>query len=220
MYIEMNCRGQSILWIIKICFLILFGIIGLIPIQGQHKTNAFHELLSSVPANKHVIITKVDYALDGEFLGASTDTVRYRNYIGKKTKLDIYDGIDKAHLVNYQSDTVIILSTLYIPGATEEIILHTRKGSYAIMCPKNIIPLEETYRSLPEEIKVSDYVLYSALFAWNIQELLEIVRHVGGTCDSEYIMKAMRVIVFDYRVISKDMIYFKPAVRWVNEKFL
>ncbi len=202
--------------IVKTCFLILFGIIGLIPTQGRRKTDSFHELLLSAPTNNQVIITKVDYALDGEFSGTSTDTVRCRNRICKKTKMKMYAGIDSARLVDYQLDTVVILSVFYIPGSTEEIVFHTRKGSYTIICPDDIIPLEESYRSLPEEIKASDYVLYSALFAWDIQELLDIISHVGGICDSEYIMEAMRIIVFDYRVISKDIIYFKPAIRWTN----
>lgn len=216
MYTETISFEQYTQSIVKLCFLILFGIIGLIPAPGQRKTESFHELLFSVPANNQVIITNVDYALDGEFSGTSTDTVRYRNRICKKTKMNEYVGIDAAHLVDYQLDTVVILSAHYIPGGTEEIVFHTGKGSYTIISPDVIVPLEESYGSLPEEIKISDYVLYSALFSWNMHDLLEIIRHSGGICDSEYIMKAMRIIVFDYRVISKDIIYFKPAIRWTN----
>ncbi len=129
--------------------------------------------------------------------------------------------IDVAHLIDYKSDTLYVLSTYYMPTTSVSIAIKTRKGSFSVAHNENgvysIQSLAELYTNTSNDIKQSDELLYRAIFNWNVEMLITLIKASGSLSSSEYYMSATRVVIKDNQVIKKDIINFEPALRWKLE---
>lgn len=74
--------------------------------------------------------------------------------------------------------------------------------------------MADSYVNLPEDEKESDFLLYKVIFAWDIDLLIRLIQSSGGYTGDEYVMSATRIVIKDYQVFKKDIINFKPAIRW------
>lgn len=201
----------------KYIFCSLFYIVFFVEVYSQPKIVDFLSAMIAVPVDKKVSITDVIYR-DGKF-----DTIEKQIVKGVKFKHSCRNNeigtiVDEAQLVNYKSDTLYIISTTYIPNTSTSTIIKTRKGAfdfiYSVDKECNIRPLENSYINTPEDEKESDFLLYEAIFTWDIDLLIRIIKSSGSLLGSEYVMSATRIIIKDNQVLEKDIINFEPALRW------
>lgn len=186
-------------------------------LNAQSKIVDFLSAMAAVPVDKKICITDIIYR-NGKF-----DSIQERIVRGRKLKQDnrndgIGAAIDKAQLVNYPSDTLYVLSTHFIPNASVSTTIKTRKGAFELVQDAEngytLRSLEDSYASIPEDEKKSDFLLYEALFTWNMDLLIRLVKSSGGLLGSENVMSATRIILKDNRVLKKDIINFESALRW------
>lgn len=201
----------------KCVFLLLFCIVLFLGACAQLKVVDFHSAMVSVPVDNKTSVTDVIYR-EGKF-----DTIQEHTVKGRKFKHDnkndvIGTIIDEAQLVNYKSDTLYVLSTHYIPNASVSTIIKTRMGAFDFIYNADggysLCPLENSYANIPEYEKISDFLLYEAIFTWNINLLINLIRSSGGPLGSEYFISATRIILKENQVLKKDIINFEPALRW------
>ena len=184
---------------------------------SQLRVTNFHTLRMSFPNEQKTWGIETIYKDDKiEF---SEEKVFKRYKVKTHKQLDkMGDAIDYAGVINYKSDTVYILSAFYLPTNSVSLTIKANSGAY--MLYKNtdnnykLIDLESSYIGEPENVKHSDYLLYDAIFSWDMNLLQQLIISSGASQDNHYTMSATRVIVNDYQAIKKDIISFNPAVRW------
>lgn len=200
-----------------IFLLLLFCIVFPLGACAQLKVVDFHSAMVSVPVDNKTSITDVIYR-EGKF-----DTIQEHTVKGRKFKYDnrndvIGTIIDDAQLVNYKSDTLYVLSTHYIPDTSVTTIIKTRMGTFDFIYNADggysLCSLENSYANIPEYEKISDFLLYEAIFTWNINLLVKLIRSSGDPLGSEYFISATRIILKENQVLKKDIINFEPALRW------
>jgi len=129
--------------------------------------------------------------------------------------------INAAQLIDYKSDTLYVLSTYYMPTTSVSMTIKTRKESFNIVHNEDgvysIRSLAESYTHTSEDTKESDELLYRAIFNWDVDLLIRLIKASGSLLGSEYFMSATRIILKDNQVLKKDIINFEPALRWQLE---
>lgn len=63
----------------------------------------------------------------------------------------------------------------------------------------------------------SDSIFYNTIYSWDIDKLLQMIKVSGGLEGAEYFMSATRIIIQDNKVVKKDIVNFKPSLRWHKE---
>lgn len=185
---------------------------------GQLKVVDYISTITSNPIERKISITDLTYR-EGKF---NKQERHIKNFKVKLRNIhnDLGRVIDDAKLINYKSDTLYLLSTYYIPDGSTDITIKTNKGAFDIIYNKNtgysLRPLEDSYINTPEEVRLSDFLLYEAIFTWDIDMLTQLIKLSGSPSSSAYSTTATRIILKDNQVIEKDIINFLPAVRWIK----
>lgn len=185
---------------------------------AQLKVVDYISTITSNPIERKISITDLTYRED-KF---NKQKRHIKNFKVKLRNIhnDLGRVIDDAKLINYKSDTVYLLSTYYIPDGSTDITIKTNKGAFDIIYNKNtgysLRHLKDSYINTPEEVRVSDFLLYEAIFTWNIDKLIKLIESSGSPSSSAYSTTATRIILKDNQVIEKDIINFLPAVRWIK----
>lgn len=202
---------------IFLSYLLLFWVVSFVNACAQSKIVDFLSATAAVPVDKKVCITDIIYR-NGKFDGIQERIVRGRQFKQDNRNDRMGTVIDGAQLVNYPSDTLYVLSTHFIPNASVSTTIKTRKGAFELVQDAEdgytLRSLEDSYASIPEDEKKSDFLLYEALFTWNMDLLIRLIKSSGGLLGSENVMSATRIILKDNRVLKKDIINFEPALRW------
>lgn len=171
---------------IFLSYLLLFWVVSFVNACAQSKIVDFLSATAAVPVDKKVCITDIIYR-NGKFDGIQERIVRGR-------KLKLYTECIR---FNHHK---------------------TRKGAFELVQDAEngytLRSLEDSYASIPEDKKKSDFLLYEALFAWNMDLLIRLINSSRGLLGSENVMSATRIILKDNRVFKKDIINFEPALRW------
>ena len=77
--------------------------------------------------------------------------------------------------------------------------------------------MEDSYANISEDERESDFLLYETIFTWDIDLLIRLIQSSGGYMGSEYSISATRIIIEDNQIQKKDIVNFKPALRWYLE---
>lgn len=201
----------------KCTFLTLFCIAFFVTACAQSKIVDFLSATVSAPIDEKISVTDVIYR-DGKFDAIQKEIVKKNEFKQNNKNEEIGTVIDEAQLINYKSDTLYILSTYYLPDASVSTTIKTRKGAFDLIYNSvggySLRSLECTYTNIPKEEKESDFLLYETIFTWNIDLLIRLIKSSGGLSGSEYFISATRIILKDNQVSKKDIITFKPALRW------
>lgn len=202
---------------------IVFLSIGLLLCGGlyaQHKVNDFYSVITTVPEGKKTLVMDVIYNNDGTFNGVQERLVESRKPPRSVRNEYNFKGvlIDSLKLIDYKLDTIYILSEYYLPGGSVSEMFKTKKDTFYFakneLGEYSIRNMEDYYSGLPEDIKTSDSLLYKAIFNWDMDMLIQLIKSTGGMLGSEYFMSATRIILRDNQVVKKDIINFEPAIRW------
>lgn len=195
------------------CLLVSFNI------QAQSNVVDFTSAMTSKPNGKKILVMDVIYD-NGNFESIQEKVVRCKKSNQKfNNKWDkIGAVIDGLGLIDYKNDTIYILSTYYIPDTSTSYIFNTRRETFYLVKNSSgeyeIRYMDDYYAELPFDIKESDSLLYSVIFSWDIEMLIQLIKSSGGLSGNEYSASATRIILKDNQVSKKDMINFKPAIRW------
>lgn len=189
---------------------------------AQSKAVDFYTVMTSIPKDKNVYILDIKNK-DGKVeikKNRFVNRAKFKRKVKHRYNL-IGNIIDSLQLINYKLDTVYVLTTYYIPVYSESLTIKTRKDTFDIVKPQygnyGIRLIADSYLDMPKEVRVSDYLLYKAIFSWDVDLLVRLIKAAGEPSGCEYFMSAERIIIIDNRVIEKDIITFDPALYWQLE---
>ena len=183
----------------------------------------FSSVITANTVDRKVCILDITYQ-NGKFDTIKKRVVKSRKLNKRYIKNDndtIGHLINAAQLIDYKSDTLYVLSTYYMPTTSVSMTIKTRKESFNIVHNEDgvysIRSLAESYTHTSEDTKESDELLYRAIFNWDVDLLIRLIKASGSLLGSEYFMSATRIILKDNQVLKKDIINFEPALRWQLE---
>lgn len=199
---------------LPVCFIVIF-MVGC----AQLKVVDFLSATTSDPIDKRITITNVIYQ-NGKFNSIQNQQIKSSrakpHSINDKMRL----LVDESQIIDYKLDTIYLLSTTYVPTSSVSMTIKTTKGTFVIAQNTKgdytIYPLKDFYANLSEDERLSDFLLYEAIFSWDIDELTQLIKSSGGLLGSEYSMTATRIILKDNQIFKKDIINFEPALRWIK----
>ena len=201
----------------KPIFFALFCIVSFVGACAQSKVVDFLSATVSVPIDGKISVTDVIYR-DSKFDTIQERIAKEDEFKGKNINEKMGSIIDEMQLINYKSDTLYILSTYYLPDGSVSTIIKTNKGAFDLIYNADgecsLRSLECSYANIPKDEKESDFLLYKTIFMWDIDLLIRLIKSSGGYLGSEYWMSATRVILKDNQIAKKDIVNFKPTVRW------
>lgn len=201
----------------KYIFLSLFCIASFVSACAQSKIVDFISATVSTPVDKKIHITDVIYR-DGKFDVIQERIVRSRKFKRDNNNEKIGNAIDEAQLIDYKSDTLYVLSICHEPSASVSTTIKTRKGAFDLIHNVDggysLRSLEDSYANISEDERESDFFLYKTIFTWDIDLLIRLIQSSGGYMGSEYSISATRIIIVDNQIQKKDIVNFKPALRW------
>lgn len=200
--------------LLSICWLVFCG-----NVCAQSKAIDFYAVMTTIPVGKNTTVTEI-VNNDSQIETTQKRLVYSKKYKRQiKPQLDLMgEAIDSLQLINYKSDTIYVLSTLYLPAGTSSMTIKTQKETFNVVQDRAgayfIQYLYDSYANIPEDIRVSDSLLYKAIFTWDVDLLIRLIKSSGEVLGSEYFMSATRIILNDNQVVKKDVLNFKPALRW------
>lgn len=141
---------------------------------------------------------------------------RYLKKVGRDIEMAglILDG---NQVIDYHTDTVYMLTTLYLPTGTSSLTIKTRKGAFQFIKSEDdyiLKSLNEYLESFPADLRSSESLFYETAFCWDMQPLIHLIEHSGAISDPDYVMSLNRIVLHDNQVVYKDVIRFPPALRW------
>lgn len=200
--------------------LVLFLLLHYFSASAQTKVFDFNSLMVSSPVDKKIYVIDVIYE-NARYHSLNKRNVRNYKINQYKENKVMELVIDKSKMIDYELDTVYLLSTYYLPDASISMIIKTRKGAYELIHASDqefcLHPLKDSYVKIPKEERDSDYLLYNAVFSWNIMQLVQLIQSSGGQMGGEYSMSVTRFILRNNKIQVKDIINFEPALRWKLE---
>lgn len=189
--------------------------------NAQTKVVDFCSAMTYAPIGKKTLIMNVIY--DRSNFGALQERFVKSKKPAKSIRRNyalMGDLIDSLKLIDYKMDTVYVLSTYYVPSGNLSYIYKTQKDTFYLVKDEqkkysiHYVDMNKDYTAWQEDQKMSDSILYKVIFSWNIEELIQRIKLIGGISGSEYHMSATRIILKNNQITSKEVVYFKPSVRW------
>ena len=192
---------------------------------AQRNANAFSSIMTSAPVEGKTLVTDVTYK-DGAFNGVEKRLIKHKKSLRSTRNDYVLMGhiIDSLKLIDYKADTLYVLCQYYIPGGTVSELFKVgarndpfyfvkdTSGEY-VMKSSDIRNDGHTDPSVIE----SDSIFYNTIYSWDIDKLLQMIKVSGGLEGAEYFMSATRIIIQDNKVVKKDIVNFKPSLRWHKE---
>ena len=185
------------------------------------------KIVDYVSLTKSASIDGKRSVIDVVYKGSEFDFIREQIIIDDKRDLSsaqdnriekVGVAIDKAQLIDYKSDTLYLLSTFYIPAGHIFTIIKTKKGVFDLNQKRsgdyNLSPIDNSYNRYNEEEKKSELLLQEAIFTWDIDLLVRIIKATGKVEGSEYSMSATRIILRNNQIIKRESVNFGMGMLW------
>lgn len=186
---------------------------------AQTKTLDFFSIMTSPPSNGDG--WKTEIANNNGKIELTRTKIHYSKKDIRRVKsnfLSLGRAIDEINLINYNSDTVYVFMNYYLPGAATAWLIRTNKDFVDLVKDRATEyytrPIEKYYATVSDELKSNDYILYNAIFSWNIDLLINMIKVSGMPLSSENYMSVSRIIIKESRVVDRSEVVFVPAVRW------
>lgn len=189
---------------------------------AQRNANAFSSIMTFAPVGGKTLVTDVTYK-DGAFSGVEKRLIKHSKTSKSTRNNYVRMGhiIDSLNLIDYKADTLYVLSQYYIPGGTvsEFFKVGSRNDPFYFVkdtSGKYVMKSSDIQNDGHADPSVidSDSIFYNTIYSWDIDKLLLMIKVSGGLEGAEYSMSATRIIIQDNQVIKKDIVNFKPSLRW------
>lgn len=199
--------------------LFLIFVVGCYIVRAQEKVTDFFTVMTESPAGEEVPVTDIIH--DGTRLDIQKRFLQH-DKSHEASHQPEYDAVgkllDSLESIDYRSDTVFVVADFRFPSWPYSVIIKTCKDTLNV--GRNIHKewfhrfMQECEPDWSEELRVSDSLFHATIFAWDLDRFTRLVESSGGMNRPEYTMSACRIILKDYRVTEKEIIYFRPAFRW------